>query len=933
MLFVAVAFSLGITAERDLNWSPWVLCELAAGLFLLSLFAYANGRRASPHYSVRVTTAVLLLGFFVAGGLLFQIERLDVAPTRLQKLYQEGMIIPSDPVEIIGQLSRPPESAPQRVYLDLSIEQIKALKRLHPASGQVRLMLSLSDKPVQQLYEQLDLSYGTKIRALTYLRRSNRYRNPGSPDYTEFLDQRGYEASGSLKSPRLITVLARGQGHPVLARLYEFKQRAEAAIDSLFSGQTAAILKALLLGSRHFLSRDVSEVFRAGGTFHILVISGAHVSFLAAILLGLLSAVWRNRWLQFFLVSSLLWAYTLMIGIDQAPVVRATIMTTAALGAVVLFRQAQATNAIGLAAFILLAISPKELFAPGFQLTFLAVVSMVLLAFPLMTRLQAVGSWRPSEDTPQPPRCRDRVRRLAEVLYWDQRGFEREMNPSPIKYHLDKTPLAVALNRWPGLQPLIRAACLSLIVSTVVQMAMLPAMILYFHRVTLGGILLNISVSLLIAVLITSAFVTFAVAELSLRLAPPLIAVTDGIARLINQSMMPMLRVHWASFRAAQYTGWAGLVYLIYFVPLGFFAYALHRWQPFEISSSKSHTSAQRRSGSSSKSQISNLKSRTGRLSMARLFLTRRWSFGLHSQALLVLFLSCFCFMTVHPDGVSHRNGWLTISFLDVNQGDAALVQFPQGTTMLIDSGGRRQLGRPSGESEESEFVEDTLTVGEAVVSNFLWTRGLERVDYILPTHADADHIQGFTDILKNFSVGRALVPRAPARDPEFQEFERARAQAKVPVQFIAAGDRFNIDGVNVDVLWPPRSLDPNAPWGNDESVVMRITYGRRTVLLTGDISQRVESVLVADGLDLKTDVLKVAHHGSRTSSTETFIHRVQPQYAVISVGEHSPFGHPHQEVVKRYQSLGIKLLQTGKCGTITMNTDGERLEVSTFVE
>jgi len=911
MLLVAVAFSLGITGERYLNVSPQVLLGLVTGCFLLSLFGYLIGRRGRSNHSVQITTGVLLLGFVLAGGVLFQIERLDIAPTRLQRLIQSGIIIPREPVEVIGQLSRPPEKAPQRVYLDLSVEQIKTLKQAHRASGQVRLMLPLSDEPVQQVYERLGLSYGTKIRVLTYLRRANRYRNPGSPDYTEYLDQRGYDASGVLKSPRLVTVLAHDQGNPVLARLYELGRRAEVAINSLVSGQTAAILQALLLGNRHFVSRDVAETFRAGGTFHILVISGMHVGFLAAIWLGLFSAISRNRWLRFVVISSLLWTYALMIGLDQAPVVRATTMITIALAAPILFRQSQATNAVGLAAFILLVINPKELFAPGFQLTFLAVASMVLLAFPLMTRLQAIGRWRPTETTPQPPRCPTWVRWLAEVMYWDQCGFEQEMEASPITYRLDKAPLALALNRWPGLQKIVRAVGLSLIVSTVVQMGMLPAMILYFHRVTLGGVLLNISISFFVALLIISAFITFAAAQISLTWTPPLVVITERLARLIQASMTPILQVHWTSFRVAEYTGWAGVVYGLYFVPLILFAYALHRWQPFEISDLKS--------------QISDQRQRTS-LSLGRRLI------GLRYYALGFLFLGCFVVITAHLRDTIHRPGWLTVSFLDVDQGDAALVQFPHGATMLIDSGGRWQFRSPSAESEEADFVEDTLTVGEAVVSNFLWMRGLERVGYILPTHADADHIQGFTDVLKNFSVGRVILAHAPADDPEFDQFEQARVQARVPVQFVAAGDRFKIEGVTVEVLWPPRSPDRTGPWGNDESVVMKMKYGNRTFLWTGDISQNVELALIADGLDLKSDVLKVPHHGSRTSSSEAFIRHAQPQYAVISVGEHSPFGHPHPDVIGRYRSLGVEVWQTGQRGTITIITDGEQLEVSTFV-
>lgn len=909
MLFVAAALSLGIAGEPYLHVPLWLLFGSTVGCFFLGLFSYLNGERtdASPSFTA---SWILLVGMVCAGMLLARLQRLDVRPQRLRELYRRGIIRPTEPVSIVGRLSRPPEDAPQRVYLDVDVEQIKTLKRVHPARGRARLMVPLDAEGAAAQYAQLALRYGDRIQVLTFLRRANRYRNPGSPDYTEYLDQHGYDVSGVVKSPRLIAVLTRGRGHSLRAALYRGKRRAALAIDELFSGRAAALLKAMLLGNRHFIGREVADRFRTGGTFHVLVISGMHVGFLAGLLLGMFSLLLRSRWWRFLIVGGVLWAYALMIGLDHAPVVRATTMITVALVAPMLFRRAQIANTIGLAAFILLVVDPEQLFAPGFQLTFLAVLSMGLLAFPVIDRLRAIGSWRPTEKTPQPPRCARWIRQLAEVIYWDQRAFEREIQTSPIRFQLDKSPWALRLNRWPGAQWMVRAIVLSVIISAAVQIGVLPAMVLYFHRVALGGVVLNIWVTAGVVLFVISALLAFAMAEISIHLALPIVAIGQRLAEWILSGMEPWLRLPWTSFRVAEYTGWARAVYGLYLMVLIGLACAAHRWQPLWFS----HPGVVSR-------QTKGASGREERQRVARPL-----------PALLLAFLMCFAIIAVHPDGVVHRDGWLTISFLDVDQGDATLVQFPRGTTMLIDSGGRWSFHGSSERGGTPDFIEDTLTVGEAVVSNFLWARGLQRIDYILPTHADIDHIQGFSDVMNNFSVGRALLARAPMTDPEFVQFERARRRAHLPVQFIAAGDRFRIEGVTVDVLWPPRAGENDESWGNDEAVVVKMTYGRRTFLLTGDISDRVERALVVSGVNLESDVLKVPHHGSRTSSTEAFVRRVRPRYAIISVGEHSPFGHPHPEVVARYQSLGATILQTGRWGTITTRTDGRHLEVLTFV-
>jgi competence protein ComEC len=144
---------------------------------------------------------------------------------------------------------------------------------------------------------------------------------------------------------------------------------------------------------------------------------------------------------------------------------------------------------------------------------------------------------------------------------------------------------------------------------------------------------------------------------------------------------------------------------------------------------------------------------------------------------------------------------------------------------------------------------------------------------------------------------------------------------------------------VTVDVLWPPRTTndtsggEPQALSENDASLVLRVRYGERVFLLTGDIERAAEDALVAAGDALKSDVVKVAHHGSRTSSSESFIAASRPSVAVVSVGNASPFGHPDQNVVARWRASGAQVLQTGRRGTVTISTDGRDLHVETYAQ
>jgi competence protein ComEC len=298
------------------------------------------------------------------------------------------------------------------------------------------------------------------------------------------------------------------------------------------------------------------------------------------------------------------------------------------------------------------------------------------------------------------------------------------------------------------------------------------------------------------------------------------------------------------------------------------------------------------------------------------------------SAAFLVLLA---CVVVFHPFSWPRPDGRLHIDFLDVGQGDAALVTFPDGQTLLVDGGGRSKNVVEDPETDEP-FEPDIRSIGEAVDSAFLWDRGYSRVDYILATHADADHIQGLSDVAKNFTVNTAIFGRTPMRNPNFADVAEALKNKGIPVEIIARGDRLTFGDVKIEVMYPFATDDPDAVSDNDHSLVLRMVYGGRTFLLTGDIERGAEGDLINGGGTVAADLVKVAHHGSRTSSTQAFIDAVRPQYAVISVGRTSRFGHPHPEVVQRWIDSGVKVMRTGERGTISVSTDGSDLEISTFL-
>ena len=414
----------------------------------------------------------------------------------------------------------------------------------------------------------------------------------------------------------------------------------------------------------------------------------------------------------------------------------------------------------------------------------------------------------------------------------------------------------------------------AIVVSAAVQLVLLPQMILYFHRLSLSSLVLNIVVSVLLALLAAVALLGLLVAEVSTSLAAPVLRLAEAINWVMVHSVDPFSDAGVASLRLPEYSGWPRLVYVVYYVPLLLLVIALHRWEPLSRFTKKQ----------------------------------KHWSLAM-AQLLLIAML------TLHPLSTSNADGNLHIDFLDVGQGDAALISMPDGTTLLVDGGGRPRF-RSSG-----PFERETRSIGESVVSEYLWWRGLYRVDYVLATHADADHIDGLNDVVRNFSVNAALVGRTPANDPEFEKFTGSLANTSL--QTVHAGDVIRFGEVEVRVLWPPPGTDSS----NDDSVVLKLQFRDRSILLTGDIEKKAEAALMTS--DLKADVVKVPHHGSKTSSTEAFVSATRPRFAIVSVGQDSMFGHPHAEVVERWKRAGAQVWTTGKCGTISVNTDGKNLWVT----
>ena len=883
----------GILCAGVASLPLWLWLCGAAGFWLATVFAFL--------VSTRLRVFFLLAGFLWMGGALWSLDQAGIREDRIKRLFDREGIASDEAIELWGRLTAAPELAPDRIYLGLTVERIKIRDVVRTASGYVELLVPFNDDDDRKDYDALGLEYGNRLRLLCYLRRQAGYRNPGSAEFQAMLEQRGVDAIGLIKSPLLIERLDAASSRGLPGWLYRLRGSAIAALLRNLSQPTSGLLVALNFGNRYFLDRRPAESFRSGGTFHLLVISGSHVGLIAAFLLWVTMRLVRIRLVRFGLVFFLIWAYALMVGAQPA-VTRSATMLSVALVAQSLYRRQSGANILGAATIALLAWQPRDLFNPAFQLSFLTVLCMSLWTGPIYDRLKSIGEWKPSESTPYPPRVSRPIKWFAEAIFWDERAFRVEMTEARIRYRLNKAVAAHHLGRL-QLSGTARWIAITLLTTIGIQLCLLPMMVAYFHRVSLSAPVANVVEAALVFALMIGGSAFLLVYAINQRLAGALTAIMNGFGELSVRISHWLDRHFGGSYRVPDFGDSSTWVYGLFFLVALTLVLLLERWNPLTLNRPKSKG-------------------------------YRRRVFQLLVIICPVLLSALTWVIATYPFQSDFTRDRLTVVFLDVGQGDAIVISFPGGTLMMLDSGGRPSFRNDLADAEgEPYFIEDRPGVGELAIAPFLWRHGVKRIDMITASHGDADHIQGFVDLIDDFEIGAALAgPTLLAGDPAWP-FPRSLTQKDIPRRTLKRGEKFEVGGVRVDVLTPFQEMASTPTSSNNRSIVMRLTWRERSFLLTGDIEREVESKLVATHDDLRADVLKVAHHGSRTSSISEFLARVAPRFAVISVASPSPFGHPHDEVLQRLRATGARLLMTSHCGAIAISTDGQDLRCETFVK
>ncbi len=741
---------------------------------------------------------------------------------------------------ITGRLAREPEWFPDKTRIYVSVSEAGTRDgTVSPVGGLMRVTV----------LDHQRFRIGDEVRFAGRIRFPRNFGDPGEFDYESFMARQGIGATALALSPANgglpVTILGHHPSFPA-SQIEEIRDRIGAFIGAHLDEPVASEMRALVIGERGGISQGVRNTFARTGMAHLLVISGLHLSMVAAAVFGLV----RLLMLLFPAVAARGWANKIaavaaMLAVSAYAAIaghhisteRALIMVLAYMFAVVMDRPRAALASLALAAIVICIVLPGSSADVGFQLSFASVIAIVL-------GMRRFTAW-----------AERRRRRLPGAFR--RRSFAAAIALGVAGY--------VAVSFWAmlGTAPLVARD---------------------FNQFSTVGLVANAIVVPIMG--FTGTVTGLAASAMSLvapAIAAPLLAVAGKLITAGN-------------YLARWFVGWPFAWTRVFTptIPEIALAYAaLMLWLTWPMASLEEPRSPP--SGAAAGAHGAS-PANPGWRTMALAAI----------GAILVVDAGWWTYQR-------YFNPELRVAFLSVGQGDAAVVQFPGRRVMVVDAGGAWH----------------GFDMGERVVARYLWSRKIMHVDWLALSHPDLDHFGGFGFIARNFSPRTFWTIPASRPDLSYLDLLDELRELKVPIRFMDDSvPPIHIGAATLQVLNAPAAAKTSR---NDRSMVLRITDGPEAYLFTGDIEAPAERALIRGGHDLRATVLKVPHHGSRTSSTLDFIEAVHPSVAVISLGYHNRFHFPAKSVLARYAREGVRVLRTDHDGAVLTEASSGGLELDAY--
>jgi competence protein ComEC len=868
-LAIAAAFSLGIVVGLLPAFSNRANSPVLLGLlFGLGCTSLLTGIVLVHFRRLAIAGAASLLCWIALGLAGVCVDQQPRSANHILELADDGKINLKSPLRYSGQLRDEPEQLPFGKSYDIELSGVDAGGAFLAAKGGLRL--SWMTQPDRTAPPTLHA--GDMIAVLAQAKLPQVYRDEGAFDRRAYLSQHGVDLVAALRAGELLELVKPGRPS-VGGWISRVRRNLREEIDMLWatSPRVAGVMRAMLLGDRTFIEREEARDFQKTGAFHVLVVAGLHVGAIAMVLF------WAGRKLKWSRVWTMSLTLLLLLGYvsvveQRAPVLRAGLMAAIVVIGGCFFRRLDLLNSAAVAMLLILMARPLEIRDASFQLSFLAIGCIAGLALPWL------------EETIQP---------YARALHgWRDVTRDAGHEPRAAQFRIDIRSVAqameAALPSWLARMTTTGAASAMsftfrvselFVLTLALQIGMLPLFASEFHRITLAAPFANFAAVPLTAVIVPLGFLTLIAGYVFLPVGKALGVLLGMVTQFLLHVVQWCAGFERLSYRIPSPPIWVATAFLVLVAML-----AAYFRVPLRFNS-----------------------------------LVKR---SLYSALAILAVL-----MATSPFSARIATGKLEVTILDVGQGDSLFVVSPAGKTLLIDGGGAFG-GFPGHEQQKG------IDPGEEAVSPYLWARGFKKIDVVALTHAHQDHLGGLTAILENFRVGKLWIGRE-VKNPAMAKLEALARERNVLVERESRSKTFSLDGAEGEFLWPEDSDADAAPAAkNNDSLVLRLKFGNETLLLPGDAEKQAERTMLAEyhGDELRADVLKVGHHGSKNSTTQEFLEAVHPKIAVISAGEDNPYGHPSRELLERLENAGVLVLRTDRDGAVHIVTDGEKLDISCFV-
>jgi competence protein ComEC len=876
LLALSVAFALGIAAANaplaslaDTLQSVPPLLAVA-GVFMLVGLILARARRPVLA-GIFALTAFALAG--TAAARLFEFRFSNRHVSHLEDL---GIDL-RDPVRVSGRLVSSPLDTVSGLQFDLEVSEIEDRGRVYPLTGKVRLRMRRKEETRSgQPGEPQSLSYGDSIRALVELQKPRVYRDPGVFDYRRWMASiQDIYWEGTIKNPLLIENLSR-RGLPTLGELLNgARQRLLSGIDRQYppwslEGRDGAVLKAVLLGDRSALDSKTMDNFRLAGLYHLLVISGLHVGLLAMLVALLLRLTPLGELWRSALLLLFLLGYSSLVE-QRAPTTRATIMIAAYLVARFFYRRHAALNAVGLAALALLIARPAWLFESGFELSFAAALLIVGLIAPILKR------------TTEPYQLAlQRVNQVARDVDIQPRMTQLRLDirraggwiAARLPYVRDHPEAATTAAALPLRVAVWTAA--TLIFTTILQIGLMLPLAATFHRVTYAGIGLNALAIPVMTILLAVALPTVLLGAVS----PAVAAWPAKLVALIMRALFALTDLPhlpaWLSYRVPTPAAWVAWGFAISII--------IAAW------------------------------------SLGR----SRWAFW-GSAAGLAVFAAL---ISIDPFPARVPSGSLEVTMLDCGSGDAFLVVLPDRTTMLVDAGGGGERSR-----SEDPFESRRWTAAEDIVSPYLWSRQIKKLDVIIMSRGDESRLAGFAAIARNFHVAEFWYASSGV-EPVALGFLDELGRRGIRTRAMESGERISRGSTSIQVLWPPgapRGEATESASNRNRGMVIRFQDGESSVLFASDVSSRTELNLLQAHARLGAPLMALADPASFALLSKDFVGSISPRVVLVSGEIKDAEGFSPSGMPAAFQTSGSRVFVTGRDGVVTVEMQRSRISLRTY--